>query len=101
MCRSGTPTVHKTNGPEQAPAHEVSQMKERSDRLLQLLRSAEGDLLRSLDLDGFAGRRVAAHAGGALAHDEDAQTVETDAGALLQVLRDQPDGVLEDRIRGL
>src|SRR5690348_15928773 len=56
------------------------------DRLFQLFRGAEGDLLARLDLDGFAGGRVAAHAGGALAHDEDAKTVEADTRALLQVL---------------
>src|SRR3569833_92554 len=78
-----------------------SDRRMRSDRFLQLLRGAEGELLRSLDLDGFAGRGVAAHAGGALADDEDAQTVETDAGALLQVLGDQAGGVFEDAVGGV
>src|ERR1700761_4071539 len=76
--------------------------EERSlDRFLQFLGGAEGDLLARLDLDGFARRRIAAHAGGALAHDENAQTVETDAGALLQMLGDRRDRVVEERVRRL
>jgi len=37
-----------------------------SDRVLEILGSAERDLLAGLDLDGFAGRRVASHTGGAM-----------------------------------
>src|ERR1700743_1872672 len=71
------------------------------DRFLQFLGGAEGNLLARLDLDGFARRRIAAHAGSALAHDEDTQTVQTDAGALLQVLGDRRDRVVEERMRRL
>src|ERR1041384_6578742 len=59
--------------------------KRRLDRFLQLLRGAESDFLRRLDLDRLARRGIAAHARGALAHDEDAKTIETDARALLQM----------------
>src|ERR1700685_121750 len=68
----------------------------RSDRFLQLLGGAEGDLLRSLDLDGLAGGGVAAHARGALADLEDAEANDADALALLQVLRDQTHSVVQD-----
>src|SRR5581483_1552746 len=61
----------------------------RSDRFLQLLGGAEGDLLRRLDLDRLAGGGVAAHARGALADLEDAEPNDADALALLQVLGDQ------------
>ena len=53
------------------------------DRFLELLGRAERNLLARLDLDGFAGRRVAAHARGALAHLQHAEA-------------HQPDLVLED-----
>src|SRR6202035_303626 len=43
-----------------------------SDRFLEFLGGAEGDLLAGLDLDGFAGGRIAAHARGALAYLQDA-----------------------------
>src|SRR6185437_13102268 len=46
------------------------------DGFLQFLGGAEGDLLARLDLDRFAGRGIAAHARGALAHLQDAQSVE-------------------------
>src|SRR5581483_1468095 len=57
---------------------------------------AEGDLLRRLDLDRLAGGGVAAHARGALADLEDAEPNDADALALLQVLGDQRDGVVQD-----
>src|ERR1700749_4101076 len=60
--------------------------KEALDGFLQFLGGAERDLLGSLDLDGFAGGRVAAHARTALAHDQDAQAIQTEAGTLLQLL---------------
>src|SRR5689334_20100372 len=75
--------------------------KRRLDRFLQLLRGAESDFLRRLDLDRLARRGIAAHARGALAHDEDAKTIETDARALLQMFGDQSDRVFKDRVRGL
>jgi hypothetical protein len=46
---------------------------EGSDRFLEILGSAERDLLTGLDLDGFAGRRVASHTGGAMPDLQDAQ----------------------------
>jgi len=45
----------------------------RSDRHLEVLGGTEGDLLARLDLNGLAGRRIAAHAGGALSHLKDAE----------------------------
>ena len=68
------------------------------DRLFQFLGSAEGDLLRRLDLDAFASGRVATHARGALADLEDAKTDEADLGALLELLGDRCDDVREDRL---
>ena len=70
----------------------------RSDRFFQFLRGAEGDLLARLDLDRLAGRGVAAHARGALAHLQDAEPADADAVALLQVLHDELDHVAEDRL---
>src|SRR3979411_1873472 len=67
-----------------------------SDGFLQLLGGAEGDLLAGLDVDGFAGGGVAAHAGGALAHLEDAETDNSDALALLEVLGDAGDQIDKD-----
>src|SRR5437588_13104290 len=72
-----------------------------SDRFLQLLGGAEGDLLARLDLDRLAGRRVAAHAGGALAHLQDAEPADSDAVALLEMLDDHADQISEDRLRVL
>src|SRR5262249_8556204 len=60
----------------------------RSDRFLQFLGGAERDLLARLDLNRFAGRRIASHARRALAHLQDAEPADPDAVALLQVLRD-------------
>src|ERR1700737_652821 len=71
------------------------------DRFLQFLRGAERDLLAGLDLDRLAGRRVAAHARGALAHLQDAEAADADAVALLEVLDDQVDHVVEDQLGGL
>src|ERR1700712_4779294 len=68
----------------------------RSDGFLELLGRAEGNLLAGLDLDRFAGGGVAAHAGGALAHLEDAETDDTDTLALLEVLGDAADQVAQD-----
>src|ERR1700730_4156882 len=70
-----------------------------SDGFLQLLGCAEGNLLAGLDVDRFAGGRVAAHAGGALAHLEDAETDNADALALLQVLGDAADQIVENLLR--
>src|SRR6185503_11186505 len=67
-------------------------------RVLQFLGGAERDLLARLDLDRFAGRGIASHAGGALADLKDAESVETDANALLELLGDEDDEVVHDRI---
>src|SRR5258708_20227285 len=67
-----------------------------SDGFLQLLGCAEGNLLAGLDVDRLAGSGVAAHAGGALAHLQDAETDDADALALLQVLGDPADQIVQD-----
>src|SRR6202007_1316207 len=56
------------------------------DGFLEFLGGAEGDLLARLDLDGFAGRRVAAHARSALADLQNAQAREADTIALLEMV---------------
>src|ERR1700675_2816493 len=67
-----------------------------SDRFLEFLGGAEGDLLAGLDLDGFAGGRVAAHARGALADLQDAEPADADALALFQMLDDIADQAAEN-----
>src|SRR6478736_8672936 len=68
---------------------------EASDRFLEILGDAEGDLLRRLDLDRLAGRRVAAHARRTIADLKDAEARDADLVALLEVLDDQTDEVVE------
>src|SRR3954464_7565115 len=70
--------------------------RRRSDGFLQLLGGAEGDLLAGLDVDGFAGGGIAAHASGALAHLEDAEADNTDALTLLETLGDARHQVAQD-----
>ena len=65
------------------------------DGFLEILGDAEGDLLRRLDLDRLAGRRVAAHACRTIAHLKDAEARDADLVALLEVLHDQTDEVVE------
>src|SRR5580658_8212016 len=67
-----------------------------SDRFLEFLGGAEGDLLAGLDLDRFAGGRIAAHARGALADLQDAEPADADALALLEVLDDIADQAAEN-----
>src|SRR6266851_8685572 len=67
-----------------------------SDGFLQLLGRAEGYLLAGLDVDRFAGGGVAAHAGGALAYLQDAETDDADALALLEVLGNPADHVVQN-----
>src|SRR4051812_28598960 len=67
-------------------------------RLFEFLGGAEGDLLAGLDLDRFAGRRIAPHAGCTLAHHQDAEAADADAVALLEVFGHQADQVAEDRL---
>src|SRR5665213_569685 len=73
----------------------ASMKNRRSDRHLQFLGGAEGDLLARLDLDRLAGRRIAAHAGGALAHLENAEPGDLDPLAFFQVLGDKADEIFE------
>src|SRR5262245_20671291 len=70
-------------------------------RLLEVLGRPEGDFLARLDLDLLAGGGVAAHARGALAHLQDAETDDADAVALLDVLDDQVDRVAQETLGGL
>src|SRR5207245_1985299 len=66
------------------------------DRVLDFLCGAEAELLRRLDLDLLAGRRVAAEAGGALLDLEDAEAGHPDLVALLEVLhREIDEGIQE------
>src|SRR6478752_6829464 len=89
-------------GHQKRPAFLSLRDEERSlDRFLQFLGGAERDLLGRLDLDGFAGRGIAAHTRTALAHNQNAQTVETNAGAFLQVLGDKADDIFDHRIGAL
>src|SRR6185436_12892483 len=67
-------------------------------RLFEFLGGAERDLLAGLDLDRFAGGRIAPHAGCTLAHHEDAEAADANAVALLQVFGHQADQVAEDRL---
>src|SRR5690606_38224282 len=80
----------------QAPA-----MPSASDRFLEFLGGAEGNLLRRLDLDLLAGRRVAAHAGGALTHLKDTEPANANALAFLEALDHQADHVAEDSLGSL
>src|SRR6185369_4616478 len=69
----------------------------RSDGFLQFLGGAEGNLLRSLDLNFLAGGGVTAFAGGALENLQNAKTADTDAVALLEVLGHEADQIAEHR----
>ena len=63
---------------------------------LSSLAARKATFLLALIWIGFAGGGVAAHAGGALAHLEDAEADDADALALLQVLGDPGDQVAQD-----
>src|SRR5437879_12665700 len=89
----------KDDGQPFSPA--IGTASEALDGFLQFLGGAERDLLARLDLDRLAGRRVAAHARGALAHLQDAEAADADAVALLEVLDDEVDHVVEDQLGGL
>src|ERR1051325_6393008 len=93
--RRGTPLFPGLSKPRLAPRREIS------DGFLEVLRGAEGDLLARLDLDRFAGRRVAAHARRALPHLEDAEARDADFVALFQVLTEIGDEVLEHLVARL
>src|SRR5262249_20530617 len=98
LCRLGDPIqatrITKSAGPD-AASDAGARADDRpgawaagSDRRLQLLGDAEGDLLRGLDLDRLARLGIDAHAGLALTHLEDAERGQADAVALLEVLTD-------------
>ena len=55
---------------------------------LQVLGRPECDFLAGLDLDGFAGGRIAPHTGGALPDLQDAQPGNADSFTLLEMLGD-------------
>ena len=69
-----------------------------ADGFLQFLRRAESDLLLRGDLDGFAGRRVAALARSALRDLQNAEAGDADAVALLEVLGQHRDQVVHDLV---
>src|SRR5450759_2870966 len=84
-------------GPRKPRRNDAKNQKDvLSDGFLQFLGCAEGNLLAGLDVDRFAGGWVAAHAGGALAHLQDAETDDADALALLQVLGDPADQIVQN-----
>src|SRR5690349_17103925 len=56
-----------------------SSLSRKSDGFLEILGGAEGDFLARLDLDRLAGRRIASHAGRALAHLQDAEAGHANA----------------------
>src|SRR5262245_3968467 len=76
------PQYEKGRAPAKVAAAAARQVMPPSNRFLELLGGAEGNLLAGLDLDGLAGGRVAAHARRTLAHLQDAQAADADAGAL-------------------
>src|SRR4029077_5431959 len=65
------------------------------DGFLEILGDAEGGLLRRLDLDRRAGGRVAAHARRTIADLKDAEARDADLIALLEMLHDQADEIVE------
>src|SRR5262245_47287465 len=86
----------KEGGPARAdPPNSSPSGAARLDRFLEILRDAEGDLLRRLDLDLLAGRGIAAHARRTGAHLKDAEARDADLVALLEVLDDQADEIIE------
>src|SRR5260370_21973231 len=69
-----------------------------SDGLFEVLRRAERDFPARLDLDRLAGRGVAAHARGPVAHREDAEPPDSDPRPLLEILHKEPDKIAEHRL---
>src|SRR6266550_366108 len=68
------------------------------DRHLQVLGRTERHFLAGLDLDGFTGRRVSAHASCARPDLQDAEARNPDPLAFLEMLGDQGHEVAEDRL---
>ena len=73
----------------------ISDLKEEILAAISRHGGAERNLLARLDLDRFAGRGIASHASGTLAHLEDAEAGDADTFALLQMLRHQADRIVE------
>jgi len=67
----------------------------RSDRHLEILAGAEGDLFAGLDVDRLTGHRIATHAGSTTAHQQDPEPDELYPLAPLQVLGDHAHQVLQ------
>ncbi len=68
---------------------------QRLNRHFQILGRPECDFLAGLDLDCFAGCRVAPHASSALPNLQDAETGNADAFAFLEMLGDNADEIAE------
>ena len=68
LCRA----LRHSGGRGDRPPVPVEWRAKLSDGFLELLGGAEGHLLARLDLDRLAGGRIAAHAGGPLAHHQNA-----------------------------
>src|SRR5262245_65000381 len=92
---SGAPKKKGGRGLRRGPPDLPVGSDKELDRFLEILRDAEGDLLRRLDLDRLAGGRVAAHARRTMPHLQDAQARDADLVALLEVPHDQADEFLE------
>src|SRR5712692_8082856 len=73
--------------------------REIAARLILVFGCPKGDLLTRLDLDRRAGGRIASHARRASSHHQHTKTHETDAVALLEVLGNQTDEVIENAFR--
>src|SRR5438477_10126295 len=92
--RSGTARTYGAEPKRGAKPHRVVG----SDGFLEFLGGPEGDLLARLDLDRLAGRRIAAHAGLAVPHLQDAEPADADLLALLQAFDDETNKIVEDRL---
>ncbi len=76
----------------------LTYLRQRLNRHLQVLGWPESDFLARFDLDGFSGRRVSPHAGGALPDLQDAKSRNPDPLAFLEMLGDQAYEIAEDRL---
>ena len=83
--------AHQIKGPAEAgPVQANNRHTHLHHGFLEVLRGSESNLLAGLDLDGFARSRVTPHPRGALAHLQDAKTVDADPRPLLQNLPKAP-----------
>ena len=74
----------------------ASRRAEVLDGFLEVLGCAERDLLARLDLNGLAGRGIAAHASSTLANLQNAQPDNPDPIPLLQMLGQQADEIAQN-----